>query len=73
MRAILTFNLPRDKYDYENCMNGAKYLSVLNEFANMLRSKTKYGDGGKAQAGWEEAREEFWRICQEEGVDPYGG
>ena len=42
MRAILEFNLPEDKEDFDFANNGINYYSALCEFDNWLRSEYKY-------------------------------
>jgi hypothetical protein len=42
MKAILEFNLPEDKQDFDFANNGINYYSALCEFDNWLRSEYKY-------------------------------
>ena len=42
MKAILEFNLPEDKEDFDFATNGINYYSALVEFDNWLRSEYKY-------------------------------
>lgn len=42
MKAILEFNLPEDKQDFDFANNGINYYSALYEFDNWLRSEYKY-------------------------------
>jgi len=42
MKAILEFNLPEDKEDFDFATNGINYYSALFEFDNWLRSEYKY-------------------------------
>ena len=42
MKAILEFNLPEDKEDFDFATNGINYYSALCEFDNWLRSEYKY-------------------------------
>jgi hypothetical protein len=42
MKAILEFNLPEDKEDFDFANNGINYYSALCEFDNWLRSEYKY-------------------------------
>ena len=41
-KAILEFNLPDDKEDFEMATNGIKFWNVLWELDQDLRAKTKY-------------------------------
>lgn len=71
MRAILTFNLPKDQHEFDLANKAGSYKDALYEVAMRIRDKTKYGDE-KTSAKWEEFREAFWGIMSEIGVDPYG-
>ena len=42
MKAILEFNLPEDKENFDFANNGINYYSALCEFDNWLRSEYKY-------------------------------
>jgi hypothetical protein len=42
MKAILEFNLPEDKDEYDFANNGLNYYLALCEFDNWLRSEYKY-------------------------------
>jgi len=42
MKAILEFNLPDDKEEYDLANNGLNYWQVLWELDQELRAKTKY-------------------------------
>ena len=42
MKAILEFNLPEEKDEYDFANNGVNYYSVLVEFDQWLRSEYKY-------------------------------
>jgi len=44
MRAILEFNLPEDKEDFDFANNGINYYSALVEFDQWLRSEYKYNN-----------------------------
>ena len=41
-KVILEFDLYEDSESYHHAINGTKYLAVLQEFDNYLRSKLKY-------------------------------
>lgn len=43
MKAILEFNLPEDKEDFDLARNAQKYCSHLSEIRNLMRSYTKSG------------------------------
>ena len=42
MKAILEFNLPEDKEDFDFATNAVNYYSALVEFDQWLRSEYKY-------------------------------
>lgn len=42
MKAILEFNLPEDKEDYDYANNGFNYYMALMEMDQWLRSEYKY-------------------------------
>ena len=42
MKAILEFNLPEEKDEYDFANNGVNYYLTLVEFDNWLRSEYKY-------------------------------
>jgi flavin-dependent dehydrogenase len=42
MKAILEFNLPEEKDEYEFANNGVNYYITLVEFDHWLRSEYKY-------------------------------
>jgi hypothetical protein len=69
-KATLTFNLPEEQSEYELATKAGAYHSVIWEFTQTLRAKTKYGDGKLVD--WEDVKDEWWNLLQEEGIDPYG-
>jgi hypothetical protein len=44
MKAILEFNLPEDKENFDLANNGLNYYSALFEFDQWLRSEYKYNN-----------------------------
>ena len=44
MKAILEFNLPEDKEDFDFATNGFNYYSALIEMDQWLRSEYKYNN-----------------------------
>lgn len=49
MKAILEFNLPDDKYDFEVHQKANRMLGALSEITESLRSRNKYGDDELSQ------------------------
>ncbi|MCI0563811.1 MAG: hypothetical protein MN733_35500 [Nitrososphaera sp.] len=70
----LKYNLPDEEYEYEAALHGRTYRRILEDFANTLRSKVKYGNyrnSKRFEALVEDLHSEFWSIIKEAGVpDP---
>ena len=47
MEAILKFNLPEDKREYEMANQAADMVAAIGHFEDMLRSYLKYGHNFK--------------------------
>ncbi len=67
MKAHLTFNLPEERSEFNDAHKGTDYKILLQEVANMLRTKM---DSSK-EVSTEEIWDTFWQIMQDGGVDPY--
>lgn len=65
----IVYNLPEERSEFNMHNRGGAYHSVIWEFTQILRNKTKYGDGKKVN--WEVVNQEWWSIMKDEGVDPY--
>ena len=61
MKAILEFNLPDDKWEYDLCYKAYDYYSIIEEFNETLIQWDKSGIT-KTQ---EEIRETFCRILSD--------
>ena len=70
-KAILTFTLPEEQHEFDLANNACKLSSIIYEFTNHCRNKTKYGDG--KDVSWETVREDWWNLLKEENYDPYEG
>lgn len=70
-KATLTFNLPEERHEYELTLKAGKMASIIDEFTNICRAKTKYATGKEDDPSWEDVRTEWWRILSEENYDPY--
>jgi hypothetical protein len=64
MKAILEFNLPEDKEDFDFVTNAVNYYSALCEFDQWLRSEYKY-NGNEAMV---EVREKLNEIINENNI-----
>ena len=43
MKAILEFNLPEERYDYDSAVNGYKVIGMVEDLVEDLRSIYKHG------------------------------
>lgn len=59
MRVIMTFNLPKDDYEYTLAHNSRDMFAVLLEVKEAIRSRLKYGEPSEAEA---ETLEELRRM-----------
>lgn len=66
MKAILEFNLPEEREEFENAQNGGRYFSCLDQIRQLLREQRKYKDqtGRKPQEVIEEIEKEFFDITE---------
>lgn len=71
MKAILEFDLPDDKEEYDNSINGAKWRIVVEDLDNWLRTNTKYAsDEVPTQylKGLEDVRDKIREITFDNGL-----
>lgn len=71
MKAILEFNLPDDRQDFELASNAMKFWSVLYELDQELRTKTKYAPDDLPQDkydAYQEVRELLHDLMREENI-----
>lgn len=47
--ATLKFNLPEEENEYNDAVNGGKYVSIIQELDNYLRGIIKYEDASNAK------------------------
>jgi hypothetical protein len=70
MKAIIEFNLPEDNYEYNITNNASKYLSVLFDYDQWLRSKLKYDDvSGEELEIIQKCRDMLHQVLQENNVN----
>ena len=73
MKAILEFNLPEDKVDFDLALQGSGWKHVCWEMDQYLRKELKYSD----DKSFEElkllqyVRDELYRFMNENNVDLY--
>lgn len=60
MKAILEFNLPDDKEEYEMTVSAMKYFTVIWEMKQELRKKIKYSELSEAEYEAYEKIQEFF-------------
>jgi hypothetical protein len=73
MKATLTFNLPEERYEFDNATQGSKMRSVLWDFDQWLRSKTKYEDLTDEQYQvYQGCRDHLRTLLYEENLDIEG-
>ena len=63
MKAILEFNLPDDKYDFQVAVNGEEYLNTLLEIRERVRQIWKYRELTDGQ--YEIIDEVYVLVCDE--------
>jgi hypothetical protein len=65
MIGSLRFKLPEEEIEFTTALNGGKYLAVLSELDNWLRSQYKYA--GSELHG--EVRSKLYEILEEYDVN----
>lgn len=70
MRVRLDFELPEEESEYRDAINGAKYIAVLQNLDNHLRSIYKYGKEGSkvSEEAAEEIRSSLYDLAHDMGV-----
>lgn len=66
MKAILEFNLPEEREEFETANNGGKYLGALGDLANELRTRRKHWP--EQATTWDDVHELFWSIIKEADI-----
>lgn len=70
MKARLEFTLPEEASEYKTAVKAPDMASVIWEFTNTLRSKTKYAEQGPKD--WDEIATLWWDTLKDYSIDPYG-
>jgi hypothetical protein len=68
MEAILKFNLPDDKEDFNIALDGGKWALSMWELNNWLRSQIKHPPEGMSDdtyKAFEDARDQLYEILNE--------
>lgn len=63
MKAVLEFNLPDDKYDFQVAVNGEEYLNTLLEIKERIRQIWKYREFTDGQ--YDLIDEIYTLVCDE--------
>ena len=73
MKAILEFNLPEDKVDFDLALQGSDWKHVCWEMEQLLRKHLKYDDDLKEDEVkmLQYVRDEFWKFMNENNLDIY--
>ena len=73
MKAILEFNLPEDKVDFDLALQGSDWKHVCWEMDQLLRKELKYSDDKSFEELklLQEVRDGFHRFMVENNVDLY--
>ncbi len=73
MKAILEFNLPEDKVDFDLAIQGSDWKHVCWEMDQLLRKHLKYDNDLKEDEVkiLQYVRDEFWKFINENNVDLY--
>jgi hypothetical protein len=68
MVAVLTFNLPEEKEDFELAQKGGHYLSIIEDLDDFLRAIIKYNQtfNDEQIAVYEAVRTKLWELRNDE-------
>jgi len=69
MKAVLVFDLPQDKEEFETANMASEYKFCLHDVAQIIRSKLKYGDLTDDQrAAVEEINKNIWAAIDDRSL-----
>lgn len=70
MKAILEFNLPEDKEEYEMTINASKYYLALWGIKQELRKQLKYAELSEQEYEiYEKVSDKFYEILGDNGIN----
>jgi hypothetical protein len=69
VEAVLKYNLPEEKEEYEMAVHGIDYYLCLDDMREWLRQKLKYDAEGLDVDTLEKVQERFFEIIGERNVD----
>ena len=70
-KVTITFQLPEEKHEHDLMLKAGSLATIIYDFTQLCREKTKYATGEEKDPTWEDIRTEWWRILGEENYDPY--
>jgi hypothetical protein len=69
MKAVLEFDLPEDKTDFEAAINGHNYKSAIWDFDQLLRSEMKYKElSDETYQAYKWCRAELRKILEQDNL-----
>ena len=69
MEAILKFNLPEDREDFDLACKASNYSHTLWEIDKWLRGELKYGElPNETYRAYEVVRKKLWEIASENDI-----
>lgn len=69
MKATLTFNLPKEKDEFEIAVDATKYFSSIFDIVQWFRNKLKYEDLTEEQEkNFKEAQDAIWEILDQREI-----
>lgn len=72
MKAILVFNLPKEKHEYNNATQGSAMRSILHDHLEYLRTELKYSDLNEEQyKAYKECQKHLNDLLINENIDVY--
>lgn len=70
MKAVLKFNLPEDKYEWENAIRADAMFCALWDISQELRTLWKYEELSEEEWNMvERIRDKFYEILQEHNIN----
>jgi hypothetical protein len=70
MKAVLKFNLPEEREEFEMASQSQKLFYAISEFDNFLRGKIKHADLTDEQyETYDTIRQELWNRLSDENIN----
>jgi hypothetical protein len=72
MKAILEFNLPEEKHEFDNATQGATMSHLLYRHFEYLRGKLKYGElSAEQRKAYKDCRDNLNQSLLDKKIDVY--